>query len=218
LLTGAVLGASLPGVKKPAPVQRRDAVALADSLDSQKLAALTLPSPSPLPVEQQVAATYTYHYSAPRPCGPPACGYYGRLFIPTGHINAPLEYIGRDGCCNLGVPRNVWEAGLYGSGPMPGDPGTALIVGHNHWYSGPVLFWTLGQDVHLGDPITIMKNGGGSFNYRVGNIFSIPFNANFDQYHSDTGPSRILIITCSGVWDAGKHEYLNRTLISADLV
>jgi hypothetical protein len=199
-------------------VVHRQAVAFADPVDSQLLAALTLPSPSPSPINHPVASNYAYHYVPPPPCGPPECGYYGRLFIPSGHINAPLEYIGRDGCCNLGVPRNVWEAGLYGYGPTPGGPGTALIVGHNHWYSGPVLFWTLGLDVHNGDPITIMKNTGGTFNYRVSNVFSIPFNANFDQYHSDSGPSRILIITCSGVWDANKHEYLNRTLISADLL
>src|SRR2546425_5693903 len=91
LLVGAgnVAGASQP-VSRSAVVMvvRRPYVTLSDPIASQRLAALA-PSPSPIPSAQPAPTGARY---IPRPCGPPTCGYYGRLIMPTGHINTALEY------------------------------------------------------------------------------------------------------------------------------
>jgi len=193
----------------------RDALRLPEP--QQRPYILSTPQPPP-PPPRPVTRSYAPRPYVPPPCNPPTCGIYGRLVIPAGHINAPLEYIGLEGCCRMGVPRGIWDAGLYGLGPMPGGPGTAIIDGHNHWYNGPVLFWTLAQDVHPGDAVVVAKTGGPTYTYSISTTTVIPWTAPLDPYMSDSGPSRLLIITCSGTWDTKIHEYTTRTLIGADLV
>jgi sortase (surface protein transpeptidase) len=60
----------------------------------------------------------------------------------------------------------VEVAGWYALGPRPGDPGSAVILGHVDSTRGPAVFYRLRQ-LRPGDEITIRRADGSVVRFAV---------------------------------------------------
>jgi hypothetical protein len=99
---------------------------------------LQLRGPQPLPVSQHVIPT--------------------RVLIPAIGVDSTLEPLQtKDGV--LQPPTNPLRAGWWTGGPIPGDPGAAVIAGHLDSYTGPAVFIYL-SELHAGDLIDVSRSDG----------------------------------------------------------
>ena len=79
-----------------------------------------------------------------------------RLQIPKIRVASSLDRLGRARDGTVEVPSR-WElAGWYALGPRPGDPGSAVILGHVDSRRGPAVFFRL-RELGRGDEIKVTR-------------------------------------------------------------
>jgi sortase (surface protein transpeptidase) len=132
-----------------------------------------------------------------------------RLLIPKIGINAPIEMVGVTPDNDLAVPaRNPWvNVGWYGSGPRPGEWGSAVIDGHLDRPGGsPAVFWRL-QDVHIGDEVMVIDASGKAMRFHVtGTAFYSPQEAPIQEIFGNESGAFLNLITCAGDWIPSQHQ------------
>lgn len=132
-----------------------------------------------------------------------------RLLIPMIGINAPIEMVGVTPDNDLAVPsRNPWvNVGWYGSGPRPGEWGSAVIDGHLDRPGGsPAVFWRL-QDVHIGDEVMVIDASGKTIRFHVtGTAFYSPQEAPIQEIFGNESGAFLNLITCAGDWIPSQHQ------------
>src|SRR5256885_16335876 len=64
------------------------------------------------------------------------------------------EAIGVDRSGAMSPPHNYFDVGWYNLGPVPGDPGDAVIDGHAGYPDQPLVFGRLGK-LRAGDRIVV---------------------------------------------------------------
>ncbi len=138
-----------------------------------------------------------------------------RLVIPKLAVDAAVEKVGVDTQGNIGIPSDPNDAAWYRLGPLPGDPGNAIIDGHLDWTSGPAVFSHLGQ-LQPKDQVTVVRRDGSRLNFLVTRrrVFRASQRPPADMWVRG-GPSRISLITCTGPWDAGRRQYQERLVVDA---
>ncbi|MGH3101265.1 MAG: sortase domain-containing protein, partial [Thermoleophilia bacterium] len=85
-----------------------------------------------------------------------------RLEIPRIGVASGLQRLGRaaDGTVEVPSGPGKWTmAGWYEGGTRPGDPGSAVILGHVDSKAGPAVFYRLG-DLRPGDPVRVRRADG----------------------------------------------------------
>lgn len=111
-----------------------------------------------------------------------------RIVIPTLGVDAPVVALAldRDG---LPAPPGPAVAGWYGRGTSPGEPGSAVIVGHTRaGPAGPAVFAGLDRLVP-GDPIRVWRADGTVARFTV---------AGFPVDQREPGPSLRLVPAGTG--------------------
>jgi len=83
------------------------------------------------------------------------------LRIPKIQVTTSLEPLGRAPDGTVEVPNRSDLAGWYAPGPRPGDPGSAVILGHVDSDRGPAVFYRLGE-LRPGDQLTVSGADGSS--------------------------------------------------------
>jgi hypothetical protein len=79
-----------------------------------------------------------------------------RVQIPKIGVASSLDRLGRARDGTVQVPSR-WElAGWYALGPRPGDPGSAVILGHVDSRRGPAVFFRL-RELRRGDEIKVTR-------------------------------------------------------------
>ncbi len=138
-----------------------------------------------------------------------------RLLIPKLAVDAVVEKVGIDTQGNIGTPSDPNAVAWYRLGPLPGDPGNAIIDGHLDWTSGPAVFSHLGH-LQPKDQVTVVRRDGGRLNFVVTRrrVFGASQRPPADMW-ARGGPSRITLITCTGPWDAGRRQYQERLVVDA---
>jgi len=141
-----------------------------------------------------------------------------RLVIPKLAVDAPVEKVGVDSEGNIGIPSDPNDVAWYGLGPRPGDPGNAVIDGHLDWTSGPAVFSHL-QQLQINDQMVVVRRDGTRLNFVVTRrrVFGASQRPPADMWAA-RGPSRISLITCTGPWDAGHHQYQERLVVDAQAI
>lgn len=135
-----------------------------------------------------------------------------RLEIPALKIDAPVESVGRATDGSMDVPRDVHDVAWYKDGPIPGDPGDAVIDGHLGYYSNPTVFSKLSQ-IEVGDEVDIVLADGTTRAFTVMGVTRTPYNTPPAGLFATTGPPRVTLITCSGDWDPNRQTNLQRLLV-----
>jgi LPXTG-site transpeptidase (sortase) family protein len=162
--------------------------------------------------------------------GDPKDATYGRMRIPSLHIDAPIgkHAVGKDG--QLPDPEGPGDVAWYdfGSnktlGGVPGGGGNAVFAGHvdrNGYvdyagvqYLGPAVFFSLDQ-LAPGDVIEV-ASGAKTLRYSVVWAKQVPADADWSVLLSSKvlGDS-ITVVTCGGEFNYDTHEYTNRLVVRA---
>lgn len=141
--------------------------------------------------------------------------------IPYIGLHTRVELVGVTKDNSIDVPKHPENVGWFTGSVRPGMPGTAIIVGHSGWLHGlPVAFDDL-HDLRMGDKVYVTDDTGTTVTFMVdktrvyARTDALPTVATSS---SDTASAHLILITCSGDWNASEHEYSNRLVVFATRV
>lgn len=123
--------------------------------------------------------------------------------IPSIDVSAPVIGLGLKADRTVQVPGDPSESGWYRPGPRPGEPGSAVILGHVDSTEGPAVFYRLRQ-LRPEDEVVVAAADGSTTTFEVVRL-AIYANADFpaEKVYAGSGHLRTLnLVTCSGVYDA----------------
>lgn len=156
-------------------------------------------------------------WPAPLP-GMPGAAEPLSLVVPRAGVNAPITWTGSTSEGVLEAPP-LWQADLAGwdrTGPMPGEPGPAVIVGHLDTRTGPAVFARLPRLVR-GDTVAVIRRDGSVVVFRVTATERAP-KTDFPVsrvYRARPYPT-IRLVTCGGRYDPARHSYEENLIVYGD--
>jgi hypothetical protein len=140
-----------------------------------------------------------------------------RLEIERIGVSTGLQRLGRAGDGTVEVP-NEWDvAGWYADGTRPGDPGSAVILGHVDSKAGPAVFYRL-RELRAGDRVEVVRAGGSRARFtveRVEQYDKLRFPT-ADVYYPTLTP-RLRLVTCGGTFDPDTGHYRANVIAFATL-
>ncbi len=164
------------------------------------------PAPAP-PTAAGPDPTFPVATTVPPPRPPTS------VVIPAIGITADVVGIGVESGTNaLAVP-DLDHVGWYELGPNPGDPGSAVLVGHVDGDDRPGVFWRLGELVP-GDVVTV-NDATGAHDFRVTGREQVAKSALSADLFSRSGPAQLVLITCGGAFDDASGHYLDNVVVVA---
>jgi sortase (surface protein transpeptidase) len=144
-----------------------------------------------------------------------------RLEIPSIGVATRLQRLGRDPDGAVEVPKGPreWqEAGWYEGGTRPGDPGSAVVLGHvDSRREGPAVFFRL-RELRRGDEIRVVRADGSSVRFGVDRTEQYP-KSRFptDAVYYPTLTPELRLVTCGGSFDATAGHYRSNVIVFATL-
>ena len=125
--------------------------------------------------------------------------------------------VGADGV--LAAPEDYAVPGWHVAGPMPGQMGPAVIVGHVDSPDGPAVLYRLGE-LLPGDSIDVPREDGSVASFVVDSVerFRKTEFPTTRVYGSTTGRAEIRLITCGGAFDRGTGHYVDNVVAFGHLV
>ena len=137
------------------------------------------------------------------------------LRIPRIHVASSLDRLGRlrDGTVQ---PPSRWQVpGWYQLGPRPGEPGSAVILGHVDSTSGPAVFFRLRELRHR-DQILVSRADGSSVRFVVQRTGEYPKKwFPTDQVYYPTLTPELRLVTCGGQFDFSTGHYRSNIIVFA---
>jgi sortase (surface protein transpeptidase) len=140
-----------------------------------------------------------------------------RVEIPRIGVASALDRLGRAPDGTVQEPTRWAVAGWYTPGTRPGDPGSAVILGHVDSKRGPAVFFRL-RELRRGDMVTIRRADGSSVRFVVERT---------EQYLKDRFPTdevyyptlipALRLVTCSGEFNATVGRYRSNVIVFATL-
>jgi sortase (surface protein transpeptidase) len=115
------------------------------------------------------------------------------------------------------VPTGWDVAGWYALGPRPGDPGSAVILGHVDSTTGPAVFYRL-RELRPGDEIVITRVDGSRVRFVVERIATYP-KQRFptDEVYYPTLKPTLRLVTCGGSFDFSTGHYRANVIVFATI-
>lgn len=121
------------------------------------------------------------------------------LLIPAIGVRAKVQTVGlvANGDGEMAVPNNFTDVGWYGLGTLPGQSGSAVIVGHRNGKGVPeAVFFDLDKLIE-GDRITVSDRFGKLLIFTVVSVKVYDFDApTQDIFLGDKSKIRLNLITC----------------------
>jgi sortase (surface protein transpeptidase) len=162
----------------------------------------------PVTNQSPVAAPTDRAAAGVRPTGLriPAIGVDATSLVPlkilpaTGELEAPAEF---------------GDTGWYAAGPVPGEPGPAVIAAHVDSRAGPAVFFRL-KELRPGDAVLVPRTDGTTVRFTVTGVERYPKNAFPTQkVHGPTPDRALRLITCGGSFDYAKRSYRDNVVVYA---
>jgi hypothetical protein len=140
-----------------------------------------------------------------------------RIAIPAIGVRASVTALGLDSKGALEVPHDFATTGWWKGGPRPGERGPAVIDGHVDSYTGPAVFFRLGN-LRRGDAIIVERADGSRVRFRVQRSARYP-KTRFPtaEVYGPTRTPALRLVTCSGTFDRSSGHYLDNTVVYAGL-
>jgi sortase (surface protein transpeptidase) len=140
-----------------------------------------------------------------------------RIEIPRIGVASALIRLGRAADGTVDVP-DPEVAGWYAPGTRPGDPGSAVILGHVDSKHAPAVFYRL-RELRRGDEVLIRRADGSTLRFVVQRTRQYP-KARFptDDVYYPTLTARLRLVTCGGSFDPVAHSYRSNVIVFAKLV
>jgi hypothetical protein len=153
-------------------------------------------------------------------------GYRGtpdpvRLRIPAIGVDTGLQRLGQapDGTVEVPKGPRQWDmAGWYADGTRPGDPGSAVMLGHvDSRTDGPAVFFRL-RDLRRGDEIKVVRADGSTVRFAVDRTEQFP-KSRFptDAVYYPTLTPELRLVTCGGSFDTTAGHYRSNVIVFATL-
>jgi sortase (surface protein transpeptidase) len=137
-----------------------------------------------------------------------------RIDIPRIGVSSSLIQLGRaaDGTVEVPPPE---VAGWYAPGTRPGDPGSAVILGHVDSKHAPAVFYRL-RELRRGDEVLIRRADGSALRFVVQRTQQYP-KARFptDDVYYPTLTPELRLVTCGGEFDNSWGHYLSNIIVFA---
>jgi hypothetical protein len=140
------------------------------------------------------------------------------LRIPTIGVAVPLSTLGLNPDRTVEVPTDFARAGWFGLGPAPGQPGSAVLLGHVDSYRGPAVFFRLGT-LRPGDRVEVTRADGAVARFAVRAVRTYlkrDFPAR--QVYGTHGGRSLQLVTCGGEFDRAARSYLSNVVVYTELV
>jgi sortase (surface protein transpeptidase) len=137
-----------------------------------------------------------------------------RIDIPRIGVSSALIELGRAANGTVDVPPPE-VAGWYAPGTRPGDPGSAVILGHVDSDNAPAVFYRL-RELRPGDEVLIRRADGSTLRFVVQRTRKYP-KARFptdDVYYPTLSPE-LRLVTCGGEFDNDWGHYLSNIIVFA---
>ncbi|HXV35371.1 MAG TPA: class F sortase [Gaiellaceae bacterium] len=116
------------------------------------------------------------------------------------------------------VPGDAGLVGWYRHGASPGEPGSAVLVGHVDLDGRRGVFFRL-RDLQPGAVVTVGFARGDARSFRVVARRSYPKGRLPAQVvFAESGPPYLTLVTCGGDFDAARGEYEENVVVLATLV
>ncbi|MES2436634.1 MAG: class F sortase [Patescibacteria group bacterium] len=142
-----------------------------------------------------------------------------RLQIPVLHVDAHVQHVGMTKKGTMSVPSNYTDVGWYRHGSMPGDNGIAVFDGHVDNGVGLAGVFKHLKTLKAGDDIYIVNKEGKKIHFKVTGIQDFPHDTkDTASIFQTTGTPSIKLITCEGEWNKELKTYMQRLIVSAELV
>ena len=143
-----------------------------------------------------------------------------RIEIPSIGVASTLERLGRAPDRTVQVPSRWEVAGWYAGGTRPGDPGSAVILGHVDSKSGPAVFYRLRQ-LRPGDRVEVVRADGSRVRFaveRVERTEQYP-KRRFptDEVYYPTLTPALRLVTCGGQFDHATGHYRSNVIVFATM-
>lgn len=143
----------------------------------------------------------------------------GRLMIPRIGLIAPLMPLGVDAGKEIETPPldRPNQAGWYKYGPIPGQQGPSVVLGHVNTRNGAAVFIRL-KEVRRGDKIRVSRSDGIVAEFTVDGVEQVSKKAfPSRRVYGNTGEATLRLITCGGVYNRQTHHYTDNIIVYATL-
>ncbi|WP_369388299.1 class F sortase [Streptomyces sp. CG1] len=138
--------------------------------------------------------------------------------VPSLGIDAPVEALGLDRQRELETPPvdRPRLVGWYAGGPTPGEPGTAIAVGHRDTLTGPAVFAGLAQ-VKPCKVIEVKRADGRTAVYTVDRM-KVYDKAGFpdEEVYGPLQRPELRVLTCGGLYSR-RTGYTSNVVVFAHL-
>lgn len=180
-------------------------------------AATTTPEATPSSWPKPDATTsHALDLRGPQPLPSQAVVVPTRVEIPAIDVDSTLEHL-RLVKGVLQPPTDPDRAGWWAGGPVPGDPGPAVIAGHLDSFTGPAVFIDL-SSLEAGDKIYVDRSDGRRSTFVVDAVQVYDKTAfPTDAVYGVTPGSALRLITCGGTYDRQQQLYLANVIVYATL-
>ena len=140
-----------------------------------------------------------------------------RIEIPAIGVTSSLDRLGRAPDRTVQVPSRWEVAGWYAPGTRPGDPGSAVILGHVDSRSGPAVFYRL-RELRRGDLVEVARADGSTVRFTVQRTEQYD-KRRFptDEVYYPTLTPALRLVTCGGEFDATAGHYRSNIIVFATL-
>jgi LPXTG-site transpeptidase (sortase) family protein len=142
-----------------------------------------------------------------------------RVMVPAIGLSARLSSLGLQKNREIEVPplSQPKLAGWYRLGPVPGEIGPAVILGHVNNRQGPAVFANL-RKVKRGHKIQVERTDGKVLEFTVDGVEMIKKKAfPTKRVYGNQNDASLRLITCGGVFDARRHSYTDNIIVYATL-
>ncbi|MEV6474178.1 class F sortase [Streptomyces sp. NPDC051657] len=147
----------------------------------------------------------------PRQPGP------AHVSIPSIGIQSTLMELGlnADGTVEVPPADQGMTAGWYTGGSVPGEPGPAVLIGHNDTRFGRAVFHDL-KDIREGAEVLVRDGAGTTLRFTVTGKETVSKKAfPTEKVYGPTKDSTLRLITCDGEFDAEGHPVDNLIVYGA---
>ncbi len=181
------------------------------------VAAAVLVPGSPSPAGATASAT-----SVPGPVvlgeqPPVATAVPVRVRAPGAGVDSPLVELGLYAGGALEVPADFGVAGWYAAGPVPGDVGPAVVVGHVDSARGPAVFARL-PELAPGHEVLVDRSDGTTARFTVTAVKRHPKGAfPTERVYGPTTDAQLRLVTCGGDFDHSARSYEDNVVVFAVL-
>ncbi|QRP48411.1 class F sortase [Amycolatopsis sp. FDAARGOS 1241] len=142
----------------------------------------------------------------------------GSVRLPDGsEARLVRTEVTRDGI--LPIPRGLGDAAWWGA-RLGATQGAAVLSGHVNWAGTKGPFDDLWR-VRTGDNVSIVDSSGGRWLYRVTGAATLrkeQLPAQAPQWFAQTGPHRLVLVTCGGDYLGGTEGYDENRIVTANLI